>query len=587
MMRMMLFYISFLFLLIPVTAFGAEYYVATTGNDSNPGNFDSPWRTIQHAAEMVASGDTIYIRGGTYYEKVTIENLQGRADAWITFRPYNNEKVIVDASTFPVQYSGIFEIRGSSSFIRISGLELKSTKDHGIFLWARWHGDEVTDIRIDHCIIHDCESSGIFALSGHQSNEPIQYVRRVEFDHNTVYDVNNGYSYQNPPTVSPQEAISFCNVQGFNIHHNTLSSYGKEGIDVKSGSSHGSIHHNIINTSLAPGNFQWDYHHVGIYVDGMSRKNQNISVYSNYITGYGGDGIIIGPAELDGGSVENIQVYNNLIHIIHLAGHTYWRPIDSLYNRDFINVSIYSNSIYVAEGGPFRIFPDKDHIVNLVIANNIIAGTTYESFYFQKLVSTDAPGRVTLTHNLYYRYGGTNHNTWADGYDKSWGTNYIIDDPGYIDKDAGNFHITGVSPAFNNGTGTFVSLFDYDGVTRPQLGGYDIGAFECLSLTPGSPSITLEKRVDKSTITLGGTLTYTITYKNIGSATANDVVIIEVLPEKTLLESEVKSQESGVSYWYDNNWQSTFSNKATKIRWIIPELLPQSEGSLSFVVRVK
>ena len=50
----------------------ASFYVSTTGNDSNSGTIDSPWRTIQHAANSVQAGDTVYVRGGVYSESVNI-----------------------------------------------------------------------------------------------------------------------------------------------------------------------------------------------------------------------------------------------------------------------------------------------------------------------------------------------------------------------------------------------------------------------------------------------------------------------------------------------------------------------------------
>jgi len=37
-------------------ASGATYYVATTGNDTNPGTFDQPWRNIGKAASTVVAG---------------------------------------------------------------------------------------------------------------------------------------------------------------------------------------------------------------------------------------------------------------------------------------------------------------------------------------------------------------------------------------------------------------------------------------------------------------------------------------------------------------------------------------------------
>ena len=47
-------------------ASAAEYYVAPTGNDSNPGTMDAPFATLQRGHDVAAAGDTVWIRGGTY-----------------------------------------------------------------------------------------------------------------------------------------------------------------------------------------------------------------------------------------------------------------------------------------------------------------------------------------------------------------------------------------------------------------------------------------------------------------------------------------------------------------------------------------
>lgn len=44
----------------------ATYYVATTGSDSNPGSFASPFLTLQKAANTVAAGDAIIVANGVY-----------------------------------------------------------------------------------------------------------------------------------------------------------------------------------------------------------------------------------------------------------------------------------------------------------------------------------------------------------------------------------------------------------------------------------------------------------------------------------------------------------------------------------------
>jgi hypothetical protein len=43
---------------------GNVYFVATTGNDANTGSSTSPWKTIVHAKNTIAAGDTAYIENG-------------------------------------------------------------------------------------------------------------------------------------------------------------------------------------------------------------------------------------------------------------------------------------------------------------------------------------------------------------------------------------------------------------------------------------------------------------------------------------------------------------------------------------------
>ena len=48
------------------SAWATDYYVATTGSDSNPGTMASPFATLQKGANVAVAGDTVYIRAGTY-----------------------------------------------------------------------------------------------------------------------------------------------------------------------------------------------------------------------------------------------------------------------------------------------------------------------------------------------------------------------------------------------------------------------------------------------------------------------------------------------------------------------------------------
>ena len=51
---------------------GRVLWVATDGRDANPGTQAQPFRTIRRGIDVSAAGDVVYIKAGTYYEKMLI-----------------------------------------------------------------------------------------------------------------------------------------------------------------------------------------------------------------------------------------------------------------------------------------------------------------------------------------------------------------------------------------------------------------------------------------------------------------------------------------------------------------------------------
>lgn len=71
-------------------------YVATNGNDSNPGTISQPWRTITKGLRSMQPGYTLYVRGGTYTERVKGFTLpSGTPTARITVLAYPGERPVV------------------------------------------------------------------------------------------------------------------------------------------------------------------------------------------------------------------------------------------------------------------------------------------------------------------------------------------------------------------------------------------------------------------------------------------------------------------------------------------------------------
>jgi len=73
----------------------AFYADPVSGDDSNPGTRERPWRTINNALGRLRAGDTLYLRAGTYFENVYCA-VAGTPEKPITIRAFPGERVIVD-----------------------------------------------------------------------------------------------------------------------------------------------------------------------------------------------------------------------------------------------------------------------------------------------------------------------------------------------------------------------------------------------------------------------------------------------------------------------------------------------------------
>ncbi|MFW6038889.1 MAG: hypothetical protein ACOC9P_00245 [bacterium] len=76
---------------------GPTYYLhPTEGDDANDGSQEQPWRSINHAFTRLSPGDTLVLRGGTYFENVYCA-VTGTKDKPITIRSAPGELAIIDA----------------------------------------------------------------------------------------------------------------------------------------------------------------------------------------------------------------------------------------------------------------------------------------------------------------------------------------------------------------------------------------------------------------------------------------------------------------------------------------------------------
>ena len=75
-----------------------EYFVAIDGDDSNTGTLESPFRTINHAAQLAMPGDTVTVREGTYREWVRPARGGDSENTRIIYRAADGEDVRIVGS---------------------------------------------------------------------------------------------------------------------------------------------------------------------------------------------------------------------------------------------------------------------------------------------------------------------------------------------------------------------------------------------------------------------------------------------------------------------------------------------------------
>jgi hypothetical protein len=116
--------------LISSPGWAATYYVAPTGNNSNPGTLEQPFATMARGQQAAAAGDTVYFRGGTYLYTSSTDangvalNKSGASGRRINYWAYQNEIPIFDFSGMTAA-ARITGIRVTASYIHLKGLEVK------------------------------------------------------------------------------------------------------------------------------------------------------------------------------------------------------------------------------------------------------------------------------------------------------------------------------------------------------------------------------------------------------------------------------------------------------------------------------
>ena len=417
---------------------GDLYYVAPDGDDANDGrSVDSPWQTVQKAAETLIAGDTVSIRAGTYHERLVPLN-SGAAGSLITFVAHAGEVVTIDGTGVDVpEFSALVDLTGRD-YVRVSGLRVLHSAYYGIV------ADNSSYVTIEHNYTYDTYSSGISCWG----------CDHVVVDGNEVVGACTG---------PWQEHISISNTDTFEVRNNSVhdvmpGTAGKEGICIKDASQHGKVYGNRVH----------GLSHVGIYVDAEAVHLLDVAVYQNLV--YDIEGMGFSLAGEQGGPLEDVRLYDNIAYDNQCGlwlsdlGHPTFKDVD-IVNNTFVDNG--------RDGWGVGIGIETQQLTNVLIRNNICSGNVYS----QMSAPPSTLPQLTVDHNL------------SDGAHDPEFEIYGVDDlldvsPLFAAPSLGDFHLLAGSPAIDAGSAVGAPASDFDGNARPQDGNgdgiaaYDIGAYE-------------------------------------------------------------------------------------------------------------
>jgi parallel beta-helix repeat protein len=276
----------------------ATYYVATTGNDLDPGTEANPFRTVNKGVKVLKPGDTLYVRNGTYDE--SLRNKIPGGTSWsapVKVAAFPGESVTLKPSTG----TQVIYLSGNRRYIIIEGLILdasgvsadgiKITNNDGTAATAAHH------IRLQNVEVKNAPNQGIIVS---------QYCDDNEFLNLRVHHNGTDASYDHGIYLTSSRNL----IEGGDWHHN--KEYGIQLYRLGTGNivRNARVHDNsqgIVSSqqadNLIVNNLVYQNTRRGIVL----ASGNNLKVYQNTVYNNGRIGIDIATA-----AAANAQVANNI-----------------------------------------------------------------------------------------------------------------------------------------------------------------------------------------------------------------------------------------------------------------------------------
>jgi hypothetical protein len=508
----------------------AERHVSLSGDDSNPGSAEFPWRTVQKAANSTLPGDVVNLHAGTYAERVTFSNRGSASGDPIVFRknPGDTGAVILSQSgvTPPNGLSAVLLIENCHRIV-LQDLEIADYKTSGSATAQRaqlpagiYIRGACTGLTLSRCKVHDIWQSST-TLNNYEANafgiaaygDASSSIDGLVIDHCEVYNLRTGAS---------ESVVLNGNVTNFAVTHNIVHDCNNIGIDfigfegtnataALDQARNGICSDNVvyrIDSKFNPvygGNFGTGGNNntrsaPGLYVDG----GRDIILERNHV--FDCNFAVSVGSENTGKLVSNVTVRNNLLHHCHVGGIVIGgseAANGGTTNSSFTHNTLYGNDTVSQGGGQFSI---QNHVSGTVIRRNLMVSTAAFSQFILKGNTTGSFAANAIDWNLYcappggdfeFIWNGTARTTfatWQANSNQDAHSSLITTSPALaatnpeVSSPAGDFNLTATSPAKDSGdSATFpftpaTGETDFRGRNRIAGGRVDIGAYEHMTL---------------------------------------------------------------------------------------------------------
>jgi len=377
----------------------------------------TPLCSLGAAADMVAPGDVVRVRGGVYSETHQCRNCEyravlqlikaGSATQWIRWVAEPGETVVLQGSGSSTIGLRIVRAGGiDPSFNEVNGFQIRNFSRDCIAL------KEVPDIRLIGLDVSRCTHGAV----------ELHYAQRVTLERSRIHDnATNGWT----------SGVDLWNCKdGNRIVGNVIWNNSDDPTDGGDTEGHGII---------------MDY-----------CANSNGTVIENNLV-FNNEGYCIRVFHTNGAIVRNNVCYRNGL-----------RQEDSGEIGIQANkVSIYNN-VVVPRSGKFALgiqYSGSGFSVDpATISEN------HNLFHVSEGASSVAWANSAGTLAQYRSQNG-----------RGWGTQTFAADPRFVDPAAFNFRLQAGSPAIDKGNSAEGAAKDFDGQPRPQGTAADIGAYEVSS----------------------------------------------------------------------------------------------------------